>query len=61
MPKVHCNHCPIIEFYNTNPIMVDRPTGKCKEGKPVTVKRRLCPILIAVSQAFKMPMGKLKK
>jgi len=53
MPKVHCKHCPIIEFCNINPILVNRPTGKQKGGKPVNAKVRLCPILIAIGRTIR--------
>lgn len=73
MPKVHCKHCPIIEFCNLNPILVNRPTGKVKGGtlnpvtgmktggKPITIKVRLCPLLLAIGQAVRPPMEEAKK
>ena len=56
MPKTHCNHCPIVEFCNRSPILVDRPTGKYvgkgDQRKPVTVKARLCPLVLAVNHVI---------
>jgi len=59
MPKTHCNRCPIVEFCNKNPIMVMRPTGKFTgrgaNRKPVMIKDKLCPLLIAISRTIPPP------
>lgn len=62
MPKTHCNHCPIVEFCNKDPIMVNAPSGKYMgrgaNRKPVMIRKRLCPLLIAISRTVPPPVPK---